>query len=401
MKRKILVFLCEEISHTKFFFNMEEAFNELNYSCIYLVLDVAVYLQLKNWTSSKVILLKKKTYDCNSNSVFLSKEYIEHSLFEKDVKNIYNSVYYFCNKVLKDYGIDLFICSQGVKVAEIAIRDFAMDKNLKILFCELANLPNKIFFDKQGSNAKSFLYSNIKILDYYNIDDTVYENWRKNYLDKNLKNHVVKQAVDLKKYDFKYGIISRLGYLYTGLKIRNFDFIYKFKSYLKAKKLKIIYDDFDITKQKYIFFPMQVSNDSQIILNSDIGLFEGLQYAINEAKKYKVKLVIKLHPAEKDINVILKLLKLRKKYKFNVVDMNTFKLINNSIKVITINSTVALEAKIIGKNVDILGRSYYKFFNKNRIKNYIMGYLINMDFFQKKAFKKDQIEMLLKRVGSE
>ena len=73
MKRKILVFLCEEISHTKFFFNMEEAFNELNYSCIYLVLDVAVYLQLKNWTSSKVILLKKKTYDCNSNSVFLSK----------------------------------------------------------------------------------------------------------------------------------------------------------------------------------------------------------------------------------------------------------------------------------------------------------------------------------------
>ena len=47
---KTVVFLCEEISHTKFFFNMEKAFQKMNYHCIYLVLDLAVYFQLKKIT---------------------------------------------------------------------------------------------------------------------------------------------------------------------------------------------------------------------------------------------------------------------------------------------------------------------------------------------------------------
>lgn len=299
MKNKTVIFLCEEISHTKFFYNMENAFCNLNYYCIYLVADLAVYLQLKKWTKNKVILLKNKKCKCNSNNIFISKEYIEKSLYEKDIRHIYETIYWYCRKIQNIYGIDLFICSQGVKSAEIAIRDFANENNIKALFCELANLPNKVFFDIQGSNAKSFLYNNIQILDRYNIDDSCYELWRKDYLNKNLKEHVVKQAVNLRKYSFKYGIISRLGYLYTGLKTRNFDFIYKLKTYIKAKKLNIIYDDLDIEKTEYIFFPMQVSNDSQIVLNSDIGLFEGLKYAIKEAKEKNAKLVIKLHPAEK------------------------------------------------------------------------------------------------------
>lgn len=395
---KTVVFLCEEISHTKFFFNMEKAFQEINYCCIYLVLDLSVYFQLKKWTKNRVILLKLKEYKCNTDNALISKEYMEKSLSEKNVRNIYRTIYSFCSSLRELYDIKLFLCSQGIKSAEIAVRDFANENNIKVLFCELANLPNKVFFDIQGSNAKSFLYDNIQILDKYDVDDNYYEAWRKNYLDKNLKNHVVKQSVSLKKYSFKYGIISRLGYLYTGLKIRNFDFIYKLKLYLNAKKLNIIYDNFDIEKDKYIFFPMQVSNDSQIILNSDIGLFEGLKYAIEAAKEKNVELVVKLHPAEKDVNVILEILTLREKYKFKIVNINTFKLINNAIKVITINSTVALEAKIIGKEVKILGRSYYKFFNRNRIKNYIMGYLVDMDFFSEKPFDVVKIKNLLSKV---
>lgn len=110
-----------------------------------------------------------------------------------------------------------------------------------------------------------------------------------------------------------------------------------------------------------------------------------------------MNLVVKLHPAERDIDVIYTILKLREKYKFNIVDNNTFEVIANAQKVITINSTVALEAMILDKPVEILGRSFYKFFYKERTKNYILGYLEDIDFFSNEKFSVEQIEKLLNR----
>ena len=112
---KTVVFLCEEISHTKFFFNMEKAFQKMNYHCIYLVLDLAVYFQLKKWTQNEVILLKTRKFYCNTDNALDSKEYMEKSLSEKNVRDIYKSVYYFCNQLRKSYTIKLFLCSQGIK----------------------------------------------------------------------------------------------------------------------------------------------------------------------------------------------------------------------------------------------------------------------------------------------
>lgn len=142
---------------------------------------------------------------------------------------------------------------------------------------------------------------------------------------------------------------------------------------------------------------MQVASDSQIILNSDIGLFDALKYSIKKAEVDNLNLVVKLHPAERDIDVIYTILKLREKYKFNIVDNNTFEVIANAQKVITINSTVALEAMILDKPVEILGRSFYKFFNKERTKNYILGYLEDIDFFSSEKFTVEQVKKLINR----
>ena len=62
--KKVVVFLCEGKNHIKFLNNMENAFQELGYTCVYLVLDFSIYLQLKKKTLNKVILVKKKDYYC-------------------------------------------------------------------------------------------------------------------------------------------------------------------------------------------------------------------------------------------------------------------------------------------------------------------------------------------------
>lgn len=395
MKDKAVIFLCEEIGHTKFFFNMENGFYQLGYSCVYLVLDLSVYLQLKKMTKNRVILVKNKKNECNSENAIKAKEFLENILSEQEVKKIYKAVTYYCERLVEEYNIKLFICSQGVKVGELAVKDYAIKNRCKVLFCELANIPGKTFFDPKGSNASSFLYSNIGVLDKYNVSNEEYNSWKKIYLNENFKKHVVKQAVDKKKFNWKYGIVSRVGWIYTGIKLQKMDILNKVFNFLKSKTLNLKYQSIDLKEEQYIFFPMQVASDSQIILNSDMSLIDALLYSVKEARRLNLKLVIKLHPAERDLKIIEKIVKLQKKYEFKIVTENTFFVIKNAVKIITINSTCALEAMIIGKEVDILGRSYYKFFNEDRIKKYILGYLISMDYFSQESFKVDQIKEIL------
>lgn len=395
MKR--VCFLCEGIAHIKFFRNMENAFENISYECLYLVLDVSIFLQLKKVTKKRIILVTKKDFNCFTYNIYQSKDYLEKVITESNAKKLYKSVIYYCNELEKENKIDLFIASQGILTAEIAVRDFAKSNSIPILFFELANIKGKTFWDIEGSNAKSYLYRHIEILDKYDIEYNEYINWKNEYIKDNFNQHVVKQAVNIKKFNYTYGLLSRISFLFTGIQLHKSDILTKLKYFINSRTLKLNYDEFNIEKEKYIFFPMQVASDSQIILNSDISLFDGLKYAINSAKANKSTLVVKLHPAEKDVDIIKKVLKLRKEYNFKIIKDNTFQVIANAEKIITINSTVALEAMILDKPVEILGRSYYKFFNHKRIKNYILGYLENIDFFSDNEFSEEQVRKLVQK----
>ena len=395
---KKVIFLCEAENHIRFFLNMENAFENISYECLYLVLDISVFLQLKKATKKRIILVTKKDFKCLTDSIYKSKDYLEKVITESNAKKLYKSVTYYCNELYKDNKIDLFIVSQGVLTAEIAVKDFSRNKNIPILFFELANIKGKTFWDTEGSNAKSYLYRHIEILDDYDIKYSEYINWKNKYIKENFKQHVVRQAVNIKKFNYTYGLLSRISFLFTGIQLHKSDILKKLKFLINSRTLKLNYDKFNITNEKYIFFPMQVASDSQIILNSDMSLFDGLKYAINTAKVNKSILVVKLHPAEKDVDIIKKVLKLRKEYNFKIINDNTFQVIANAKKIITINSTVALEAMILDKPVEILGRSYYKFFDQNRIKNYILGYLEDIDFFTKNEIDAKKIYKLLQRI---
>ena len=64
-----------------------------------------------------------------------------------------------------------------------------------------------------------------------------------------------------------------------------------------------------------------------------------------------------------------------------VTNSNTFELIQNARIVITINSTVGLEALILNKYVIFLGDTFYKNFDQERLKKYLLKYLINIEYF--------------------
>ena len=64
----------------------------------------------------------------------------------------------------------------------------------------------------------------------------------------------------------------------------------------------------------------------------------------------------------------------------------------------TINSTVGLEALIMGKKIKILGKALYKDFKGDYLKKYISSYLLNIDFFDKKDISMEATKNIINRL---
>lgn len=126
---------------------------------------------------------------------------------------------------------------------------------------------------------------------------------------------------------------------------------------LLFKKLRIK-DEFSETvdlPDKFIFIPLQLSNDTQTLINSPFkSTIEFIEHIIsnyyNHPKSKEFTLVFKVHPMDTN------------KYNFpaNVIvtDAPTSELIQDSSYVITINSTVGFEASF-SKKVICYGDSFY------------------------------------------
>ncbi|TMO55480.1 capsular biosynthesis protein [Pseudoalteromonas phenolica] len=125
--------------------------------------------------------------------------------------------------------------------------------------------------------------------------------------------------------------------------------------------------DIDETKlpSRYIFVPFQVPNDTQIVCHSPWvpnmeTFYATLEESLEELKKSSswqpFKFVIKEHPSwPRNFS------ELHNKHQDIIFanGNNTQELIEDSLAVITINSTVGMESLLLGKNVITLGNAFF------------------------------------------
>lgn len=395
--KKILV-IVKDFDRAIYFFRLKMSL-EKNYKCIFLTYQMSVYYYLK-YHRCDVHLMKNNVIKYKS-SIDL-RTTIEFKLNRLDIKNmekIYSITYYYLNKINKKESINYIFIWNGTSIFDLAGIEFAKINNIKTLFFEVANIPKKMFIDRQGTNANSELQKNISVLNKYKINDRQYSDWKNKYINNKLKKHIVPQAKE-RKYIKICSLVNIMGYIFYTHIGYNFDCIKRKIQSLRKNTINFIYDNINYTKRKYIFFPLQVSNDSQILIHSDIGLMDAIAYTVNEAQKKHLDLIIKPHPAERNKDVLNRIYQLKQKYNFYFINDNTFKLIKYAEKVVTINSTVGLEAKICGKDVEVLGKAFYKDFTEDDLKKYILGYLINIDYFSDEEISKEAIDELEKRMNS-
>lgn len=135
--------------------------------------------------------------------------------------------------------------------------------------------------------------------------------------------------------------------------------------------------------QKFVFFPMQVKDDSQVLIHSDWlanqeELIKQLSKILYDMNK-NVRLVVKPHPSE------FRGSNLRNLRLSNVIisEADTNLLTDKSKFVITINSSVGIEALCYGKKVILIGNAFYMNFpNVYKVNNiqeliYKISFLIN------------------------
>ena len=71
--------------------------------------------------------------------------------------------------------------------------------------------------------------------------------------------------------------------------------------------------------------------------------------------------------------------------------------IENADTIVTINSTVGMEALILGKKLKVLGRAIYKNVDEKRLIQYIMEYLIPVDYWGREEVSMTDIKKILAR----
>jgi capsular polysaccharide export protein len=317
---------------------------------------------------------------------------------QEHAKFIYRNVLQYLKKLslpIKQFRLALVF--NGNSASQKAFVKFFADHGIGSMFSEISNLPNKVLFDAQGVNAKSILYKSPSILEKLpSVEDDVHSKWIHEYEE--YKKSPIPQGklkgVFIKAYigDYLYSLLGK------GLREENlmnpFIKIMTTLSLSKSKKsLSLSTDSYDLSTD-YVFFPTQVRFDSQLILNSDVNNEQAIRKAAEIANERNCQLYVKVHPAETDVEMLKRYQVLRNELNFKLVDANTTELIKRANKIVTINSTVGLEALIYNKPLTVLGRAIYTNFNYELMKKYIHSYLVNCDYFSEQPISSSEFNKI-------
>lgn len=221
-------------------------------------------------------------------------------------------------------------------------------------FAENGYFQNTFQLNKQGVNAQAD-YARLSAAELLNFS----------YPDRALNFSRKVEPLDV-NFSWAVYVKEKCRYLFTGKALQALHQIghaIAIRCRKKYTKLRFLYGksdviDFERTKP-FIFFPLQVNSDTQITFNSPYSdMFEILDAIVPLILSTRYNLVIKEHPAELERVNYLKYRLPGRVFVAKRADLSS--LIDESEFVITVNSSVGLQALERDKKVLVLGRAMYE-----------------------------------------
>lgn len=305
--------------------------------------------------------------------------------YEKEVKSYLEGI----READQQFGIDLFIV-WSMRLRERTIYHYAKKHNIPIYIFEHGYFrPFTLTVDSQGINYENSLprssdfylnlaYDEERFRKYLLSPETAVKNEQvhKKYreiCDAHRLMHASPTKIKigsrviskLKDGSITYSIRRQIN-KYIIQPLGNIQVDYKLQSCNRISERLIS------SGEQYIFVPFQLQTDTQTVLFSPyiktmktlVVLMSEAVEKYNEMNEAKLKVVFKPHPMykikEPDMNM-LEILKICEKYKYSYFNttISTLNLIDRSQFIVTINSTVGIEALTRGKRVMTLGQAFY------------------------------------------
>lgn len=307
-------------------------------------------------------------------------EVINGDISEEEASHDFRSVFQSCASLLKQIEADRIVVWNGQQLVARAAALAARKSSVDARFLEISNLPGKLFADPLGVNALSQLQSNPAVLDPLPVcDEAVHQDWIRQYeVLKSLPPPQSKVSARQKIVSILNQALKRLS---SGVCQRSLRSLRASVPILASHADSRLIDSSELASTNYVFLPLQVSGDTQLKLHSDVDNLAALRIAHQKARELDAHLLVKVHPAEFDRQTLQAIDSLHKELGFQLIHGPITDVLKYARLVITINSTVGLEALIYDKELLTLGRAFYQNFDKIRLRQYIHEYLIPADYF--------------------
>ena len=286
------------------------------------------------------------------NTIFNKKILAENSDYKKLTTKL-SRIYPSLKTFLEQQQIDAIFLWNGSGLVSSTAIFLAQDKGLKTVFGENGYFYNTIQLDTEGVNQASSITAKIAKAYRSVVLEAAKLQQLRELIDAYRNNTPVEYAKNPSKV--KPAWSARISGELNNLLETDFK---------TPKSLnRNIPSDPGILPDKTIFIPFQVVKDSQLLLYSplvgnDMELFLSNCHAAVKAVAGDYKIVVKLHPADVN-NVDYTNLVERYPDVIFLKDYPSNQLIQSASLIITINSTVGVEALIHEKPVITLGDNFY------------------------------------------
>lgn len=226
--------------------------------------------------------------------------------------------------------------------------------------------PNTISIDEYGMNAESKFYKKSMKEILIHLPSLSFNIFYKNYLAQitNTTSYLIKlKKIQGDSFKIFHQLSNRIRDRHDIERIR-----VPIWQHMSARLLfhlkKYEYRDLNKIKKPFVFFPLQVHTDSNILLNSPITLFENYLEVIKNAYQIKhwnreFEIIIKEHPF--DLFRISYKHSLGNGINWILPNIPTLEILNHPLCLgsIVVNSTAGFESLLVQKPVIVLGNAIY------------------------------------------
>ena len=149
----------------------------------------------------------------------------------------------------------------------------------------------------------------------------------------------------------------------------------------------------------YLFFPLQVSTDVQVMMNYHGGSLEAAIAEVDDlAFRTGRKVCFKRHPVEPTGDIVNRVARRAEWEEWTSSVPDSF---DHFQDYVVVNSTVGLQALIFGKGVTFLGKSLFKHLGKDvSVADYLGSYLMDFDFQEPATLSADTVKRMENRAAA-